>query len=113
MSFVKRIILITMNSRRKGPVMQTWWRHQMEKLSVLLALSERNPPVTSGFPSQGPATRSFDVFFDLRLKKTTEQTIDTPVILDAIVLIMASLLCNPINAIMPPCSKWKASTLAQ
>ena len=27
------------------------------------------PPVTGGFPSQGPVTRSFDVFFDLRLNK--------------------------------------------
>ena len=28
-----------------------------------------NPPVTGGFPSQRPVTRSFDVFFDLRLNK--------------------------------------------
>ena len=28
-----------------------------------------SPPVTSGFPSQRPVTRSFDVFFDLRLHK--------------------------------------------
>ena len=27
------------------------------------------PPVTGGFPSQRPVTRSFDVFFDLCLKK--------------------------------------------
>ena len=27
------------------------------------------PPVTGGFPSQRPVTRSFDVFFDLRLNK--------------------------------------------
>ena len=30
---------------------------------------EGNPPVTGGLPSQRPMTRSFDVFFDLRLKK--------------------------------------------
>ena len=30
----------------------TWWCHQMETFSVLLALCEGNPPVTSGFPSQ-------------------------------------------------------------
>ena len=30
---------------------------------------DRNPPVTVGFPSQRPVTRSFDVFFDLRLNK--------------------------------------------
>ena len=28
-----------------------------------------NPPVTGGFPSQRPVTRSFDVFFYLRLNK--------------------------------------------
>ena len=32
-------------------------------------LCEGNPPVTGGFPSQRPETRSFDVFFDLRLNK--------------------------------------------
>ena len=44
-----------------------WWHHRMKTLSTLLALFERNPPVTGGFPSQRPVTRSFDVFFDLRL----------------------------------------------
>ena len=32
-------------------------------------LCECNPPVTGGFPSQRPVTRSFDVFCDLRLNK--------------------------------------------
>ena len=41
----------------------------METFSVLLALREGNAPVTGGFPSQRPMTRSFDVFFDLRLNK--------------------------------------------
>ena len=45
-----------------------WWRHEMEKFSALLALCAGNSPVTGEFPSQRPATRSFDVFFDLRLK---------------------------------------------
>ena len=47
----------------------SWWRHQMETFSALLTLCEGNPPVTSGFPSQRPVTRSFDVSFDLRLNK--------------------------------------------
>ena len=46
-----------------------WWRHQLETFSALLALCEENPSVTGGFPSQRPVTRSFDVFFDLRLNK--------------------------------------------
>ena len=37
----------------------------METFSALLILCEGNPPVTGGFPSQRPVTRSFVVFFDM------------------------------------------------
>ena len=47
----------------------SWWRHQMETFFALLALCEGNSPVTGEFPSQRPVTRSFGVFFDLRLNK--------------------------------------------
>ena len=47
----------------------TWWRHQMETFSVLLAICAGNSPVTGEFPAQRPVTRSFDVFFDLRPNK--------------------------------------------
>ena len=47
----------------------TLWHHQMETFSALLDLCEGNTPVTCGFPSQRPVTRSFDVFFDVRLNK--------------------------------------------
>ena len=40
---------------------RSWWRHQMGTFSALLAFCEGNPPVTGGFPSQRPMTRSFDV----------------------------------------------------
>ena len=46
-----------------------WWRHEMDTFSALLALCAGNSPVTGEFPSQRPVTRSFDVFFDLRLNK--------------------------------------------
>ena len=58
-----------------------WWHHQMETFSALLAFMKgihRSPvdsphrwipPVTGGFPSQRPVTRTFDVFFDMRLNK--------------------------------------------
>ena len=39
----------------------TWWRHQMETFSALLALCEGNTPITGEFPSQRPVTRGFDV----------------------------------------------------
>ena len=53
------------NARTKTP----WWRHQMETFSALLALCAGNSPVTGEFLAQRPVTRSFDVFFDLRLNK--------------------------------------------
>ena len=39
----------------------------METFSALLAIFAVNSPVTGEFPTQSPVTRSFDVFFDLRL----------------------------------------------
>ena len=50
-------------------VWRSWWRHQMETFSALLAICAGNSPVTGEFPAQRPVTRSFDVFFDLRLNK--------------------------------------------
>ena len=47
----------------------TWWRHQMETLSALLAICAGNSPVPGEFPAQRPVTLSFDVLFDLRLNK--------------------------------------------
>ena len=46
-----------------------WWRHQMEIFSALLAICAGNSPVSGEFPAKRPATRSFDVFFDLCLNK--------------------------------------------
>ena len=47
----------------------TWWRHQMETFSALLALCSGNSPIAGEFPAQRPVTRSVDVFFDLCLNK--------------------------------------------
>ena len=41
----------------------------METFSALLAISAGNSPVPGEFLTQRPVTRSFDVFFDLRLNK--------------------------------------------
>ena len=46
--------LFVYNGECAGP----WCRHQMKAFSALLALCEGNPPVTGGFPSQRPVTRS-------------------------------------------------------
>ena len=42
---------------------------KMEKFSALLAIFAGNSPVTGEFLAQRPVTRSFHVFFDLRLNK--------------------------------------------
>ena len=61
------------NSKHKSKIKQkkptTWWRHQMETFSALLAICAGNSSVSGEFPAQRPVTRSFDVFFDLRLNK--------------------------------------------
>ena len=48
---------------------KSWWHHQMETFSTLLALCAGYSPVSSEIPAQRPVTRSFDVFFDLHLIK--------------------------------------------
>ena len=48
-------------------IVMSWWRHQMETFSVLLAFSAGNSPVPGEFPSQRQVTHSFDISFDLRL----------------------------------------------
>ena len=50
-------------------VVCTWWRHRIETFSALLAICAGNSPVPGEFPTQRPVTRSFDVFFELRLNK--------------------------------------------
>ena len=47
----------------------SWWRHQVETFSALLAICAWNSPVPGEFPAQRPVTQIFDVFFDLRLNK--------------------------------------------
>ena len=48
---------------------KSWWRHEMETFSALLALCAGNSSVTGEFPAQRPVTRNFGVLFDLRLDK--------------------------------------------
>ena len=51
--------------RMQGLINWTWWRHQIETFSVLLALCEGNPPI----PLTKASAVKFGVFFDLRLNK--------------------------------------------
>ena len=61
------VIMMMMITGREGG--KPWWRHEMETFSALLDLCAGNSPVYGEFPAQRPVTRSFDVFFDLRLSK--------------------------------------------
>ena len=63
----------------------------METFSALPAICAGNSPVTGEFPAQRPVTRSFDVFFDLRLNKQLS-TIVRLVIWDAIAPIMTCIV---------------------
>ena len=48
----------------------------MEAFSALLAICAVNSPVTVDFPTQRPVTRSFRVFFDLRLNERLNENRD-------------------------------------
>ena len=50
-------------------ILMLWWRHQMETFSALLVIFAGNSAVSGQFPAQRPVTRTFDVFFDIRLNK--------------------------------------------
>ena len=66
--FVGRLFAV--KNKPGSPLSLTsWWRHQMETFSALLAICAGNSPVPGEFPTQRPVTRSFDVFFDLHPNK--------------------------------------------
>ena len=55
---------------------KSWWGHQVETFSELVALCAGNSPVTGKFPPRRPVTGSFEVFFDLHPnKRLCKQTI--------------------------------------
>ena len=84
------------SGRRIGPAVGRWfvikyddvikWKHCPRYWLFVRGI--HRAPVYS---FQRPVTRSFDISFDQRLKKKVEETTQTPVIWDAIELIMASL----------------------
>ena len=48
---------------------KSWWRHQMETFSALLAICVGNSLVIGRFLVQRPVTWGYDVLIDLRLNK--------------------------------------------
>ena len=75
--FTNPLVLIFHLVCEKWPKLhRAWWRHQMETFIAVLALCAGNSPVPGKFPSQRPVTRSFDIFFDLRMnKRLNEQSL--------------------------------------
>ena len=67
---VSTICIKSGSSREVPGNITSWWRHQMEAFSALLAFCAGNSSVTGEFPAQSPVTRSFGVFFDLRLNNS-------------------------------------------
>ena len=63
----------------------------METFSALLDFCGGNSPAIGEFLTQRPVTRSFDFFLDLRLDQKPKQTVEMPVIWDAIAPIMTSV----------------------
>ena len=62
-------------TRFRTPSAKTWWRHEMERFSALLAICAGNSPVPGEFPTQRLMTQSFDVYFDLRpIKRLSKQS---------------------------------------
>ena len=68
-SFTLSVYPSVYSSVWKQCVTLSWWRHQMERFSALLAICAGNSPVPGEFPTQRPVTQSFDVYFDLRPNK--------------------------------------------
>ena len=69
----------------------TWWRHQMETFSALLALCMRKPTGHRWIPPIKTSDAELWCFLWSASDETVEQTIETPMIWDTIALIMTSL----------------------
>ena len=91
-------------------ICNSWWRHQMETFSALLAICAGNSPVTGELPAQRPVTRSFDVFFELGLnerlsKKSWGFWFETPsrplwCHSNGFFLVVVLLLCETLSVIL-------------
>ena len=67
--YVCHVISIPADGPSHSRTHHTWLWHDMETLSMSLAICEGNPPVTCGFPSHRASDINFDDFFDVCLNK--------------------------------------------
>ena len=99
-AMTKRYILQDMPQVFLCYIMSSWWilanrlslwRHKMEIFSALLVLCAGNLPVTGEFPHTKASDAELWCFLWSTPEQTVEQTLETPVIWDAIALILTSL----------------------
>ena len=64
----------------------SWWHHEMEMISPLLALCEGYPIATNGFPSQRANNVELWCFHWCSSEQTVGQTVEVPVIWDVMTL---------------------------
>ena len=97
-----RICLLYTTKRRPCPhflgyivITRTWWRHQMETFSALLIPLWEESTCQRWIPLTKSSDSELWCFLWSVPEQRVVQTIETPVILDAIALIMTSLnVCN-------------------
>ena len=80
---INTINIFSTKRQKKQSVILIPYKHVDVIKWRLLALCEWNPPITGGFPSQRPVTRSFAVSFDLHMnkrlsKQSTRRWFETP-----------------------------------
>ena len=79
LSLLSEAVLLMAGHLQYSDDPNSWWHHQMETFSTLLALCEGDSPVTGELPSQRPVIPSFDVQLNKRLSKQSwRQSLETP-----------------------------------
>ena len=67
--WMSQAVVLQCNSFNCHSLAKLWMKSSNGTFSALLAICAGNSPVTGEVPAQRPVTRSFDVFFYLRLNK--------------------------------------------
>ena len=88
----------------------SWWHHDMEPYSTLLALCEGNPPVTRGFPPQRARNTELKCFLWCAPERTVEKTVELLVIWGAMTVMLChcSVTVKWTNAVCPYNPRFKS-----
>ena len=83
----------------------TWWCHAMEKFSELLCLCEQKQPVTGEFPSQRISNVELWCFLWCWHEQAVEQTLEFPVIWEAMVYTHPKNYAQGLSCVMSCCNQ--------